>query len=54
MYLKEADKASKRVFDDVTPFTMPFLEDILSNNVASKLEQVMKDKLCLFSHTDCV
>jgi len=45
VYLKEADKASKRVFDDVTPFTMPFLEDILSNNVASKLEQVMKDKL---------
>ncbi len=45
MYLKEADEATRRLFDDVAPFTVPFLEGISSNYAASELEQVMEDEL---------
>jgi len=45
VYLKEADGAPRQLFDDVTPFTMPSLEDISSNLAASELEQVMEDEL---------
>jgi len=45
VYLKEADGAPRRLFDDVAPFTMPSLEDISSNYAALELEQVMEDEL---------
>jgi len=47
VYLKEADGAPRRLFDDVAPFTMPSLKDISSNYAAnpSELEQVMEDEL---------
>ena len=45
VYLKEADGAPRRLFDDVAPFTMPSLEDISSDYAAADLEQVMEDEL---------
>jgi len=45
VYLKEADGEPRTLFDDVTSFIMSFLEDISSNFVSLKLEQLMKDEL---------